>query len=316
MSDDATAAIASIINSQYVQNCCNFAAFTIYLYDHAITLGDQIDHIWRRRFSAVTTVFALLHLSTIAVYVLYIVLVPLTECEPYVFLHRTTGVLMSFTIGAIAALRVYAINGRDVRLPTLILSLTLMTAAGNAYYSASLATEMLPPPINSCTIYPVNLALYVNTWWNTYGLKKLARETDQGVSLTHLILRDGTIYFIVLLLLEVISAIGQYVAALAGVPAFTFALETVVLSRFLLDLRQAALRLTINPGPGRIRNTSSSSSGSIASLTEIQFNSHILGSLGGSLAFGFSNDGYPESTDESTETERSEDVMDIVEVLL
>ncbi|KAH9932628.1 uncharacterized protein B0H18DRAFT_32710 [Fomitopsis serialis] len=76
MSDDATAAIIFIVNSQYVQNCCNIAAFAIYLFDHAITLGDQIDHLWRRRFSGVTALFIALHLSTIAVYVLYIVLVP------------------------------------------------------------------------------------------------------------------------------------------------------------------------------------------------------------------------------------------------
>ena len=53
----------------------------IYLYDQTITFCDQIDYIWSRRCSAVTVLFTLLHLSTIATYILYIVDMSLTQCQ-------------------------------------------------------------------------------------------------------------------------------------------------------------------------------------------------------------------------------------------
>lgn len=53
----------------------------IYLYDQTITFSDQIDHIWFRRFSLVTGLFSVLHLSTIAIYVLYIISVFSIQCQ-------------------------------------------------------------------------------------------------------------------------------------------------------------------------------------------------------------------------------------------
>ena len=54
----------------------------IYLYDQSITFRDQIDYIWsRRRFSSVTVMFALLHLSTITTYMLLIVWGFIIQCQ-------------------------------------------------------------------------------------------------------------------------------------------------------------------------------------------------------------------------------------------
>ena len=87
---------------RYLQNYCNYAAFgkhlstmtlhllefllcipliVIYLYDQTITFCDQIEYIWSRRFSAVTLLFALLHLSTITAYILCVVDMSLTQCQ-------------------------------------------------------------------------------------------------------------------------------------------------------------------------------------------------------------------------------------------
>lgn len=51
----------------------------MYLFDVALTLADQIDHLWRRRVpELVAALLMSLDLSTKAVYVLQ---VPLVECE-------------------------------------------------------------------------------------------------------------------------------------------------------------------------------------------------------------------------------------------
>ncbi|TFY64156.1 hypothetical protein EVJ58_g2801 [Rhodofomes roseus] len=144
-------------------------------------------------------------------------------------------------------------------------------------------------------------------------MKRLARQINQEVSLTYLMLRDGTIYFVMLFVLEIFSTIGQYVTVLAGVPGFTFALETVVLSRFLLDLRRTALRLSVAAGP-RAGESSTSASGSLIDLSELRFNSRILGSLGGSLALGSSDEesnGMLGSLDGSTDVDDPDQIKEV-----
>ena len=90
---------------RYLENCCTYAAFgkhlstvtlhivnilpcmpfiAIYLYDQAITFRDQIDYIWSRHFSSVTVMFALLHLSAIATYMLWIVQGFVTQCQVWI----------------------------------------------------------------------------------------------------------------------------------------------------------------------------------------------------------------------------------------
>ena len=53
----------------------------VYLYDQIITSRNQIDYIWSRRFSAMTAFFILLHLSTIATYLLYTVALTVSQCQ-------------------------------------------------------------------------------------------------------------------------------------------------------------------------------------------------------------------------------------------
>ncbi|TFY64160.1 hypothetical protein EVJ58_g2806 [Rhodofomes roseus] len=141
----------------------------------------------------------------------------------------------------------------------------------------------------ACFIVAEALVL-LSTWWHTYGLKKLARENNQEVSLTDLLLRDGTVYFGLMFLLEIFASIGQYVTALEGAPAFVFALEAILLSRFILNLRRVALQLVISNGR-QLGAASFSAFSSRLSVSELQFDSRVLGTLGGSLALGSSYDG-------------------------
>ena len=76
----------------------------IYLYDQTITLGDQMDYIWRRRFSAVTALFALLHLSTVTGYILYIVLARLTQCQVRALPQLTSMIIKLIVDSAVCLL--------------------------------------------------------------------------------------------------------------------------------------------------------------------------------------------------------------------
>ena len=68
----------------------------------------------------------------------------------------------------------------------------------------------------------------------------------------------------------------------------TSRLETIVLSRFLFNLRRTAVRLTINHRTKN--NTLSEVSNTASSPSELRFNSHVLEDLGGSLSFHSDDD--------------------------
>ena len=52
----------------------------VYLYDRCVTMGQEINYIWRRRSSVASALYATLQVSTILVLALYIVqqMVPLS----------------------------------------------------------------------------------------------------------------------------------------------------------------------------------------------------------------------------------------------
>ena len=88
----------------------------------------------------------------------------------------------------------------------------------------------------------------------------------------------------------------------------TSRLETIVLSRFLLDLRCTAVRLTINH---RTRNdTLLEGSNTTSSPSELRFNSHVLGGLGGSLSF-VPDDEVEVTEDPDEVTEQTNEDIDI-----
>lgn len=68
----------------------------------------------------------------------------------------------------------------------------------------------------------------------------------------------------------------------------TYRFQTIALSRFLLDLRRTALRLTLNHRTSN--NMLSETSNAASSPSELHFGSHVLGDLGGSVSFGSDDD--------------------------
>lgn len=45
--------------------------------------------------------------------------------------------------------------------------------------------------IGSASAVASEALVLLSTWWNTYGIMKIARTSNQDVSITYLLLRDG-----------------------------------------------------------------------------------------------------------------------------
>ncbi|KAJ3476988.1 hypothetical protein NLI96_g10777 [Meripilus lineatus] len=85
------------------------------------------------------------------------------------------------------------------------------------------------------------------TWFKTASLMTMARRLNTKVTLATLLIRDGTIYFLLLLALNIMCAVfdtlpkgsqAQFGNGGTFVISFQDALSSIVISRFILDLRE------------------------------------------------------------------------------
>ncbi|EPT00010.1 hypothetical protein FOMPIDRAFT_58255, partial [Fomitopsis schrenkii] len=157
-------------------------------YDHCIVLRQEIDFVWRRKLSLVTLLYTTLRAASLLFFVSYVVLLNSVSCK----------VLRSFCLTAIAALRVYAINGFDWKAPVATFALLLVNPAMGVVYVP--IRKLLPSRVLSyrTVFYAATATTIVGhalvlaaTWRRTYGIKKLADASSLGTSLSSLILRDG-----------------------------------------------------------------------------------------------------------------------------
>lgn len=216
MSTSTTQKVEAILSSQSYEQYCIVAAFTVYLFDYCIRMGEEIDCIWRRPFSLVFSLYTLLQAGTIAGFILlcYQNLVSL-NCNiayPEYMALVAVDIVNDATRAAISTLRVYAINPRDKLPAAAVLMLMLGGEVSFDIFEAVTTRCVSVPQIGgvvgslspgfqnyfiaaACTTITADAIILVVTWRNTYETMRLARQANVEVPLSSLLLRDGTLYF-------------------------------------------------------------------------------------------------------------------------
>ncbi|KZT69130.1 hypothetical protein DAEQUDRAFT_277491 [Daedalea quercina L-15889] len=300
-SANATQEIVSVAEAGFCAESCYLSALVIAVYDHCLVLDEEIKFIWRRKCSIPTLLFFTLRVITLLLYVTYIT--PAITCKVdyvLVMIGLVALAVLLLSCAAIDVLRIYAVSRRDWRISSFASALLLINVVYYLYQAATLRNRIGPSP-TSCDIYPatnphtlieyytavvgftVGNALVLGvTWWRTYHVKRLIDAANMcHTSVATLLLRDGSIYFgstlLVSLAMCVIDGLASLSAECTGIPSLMTVLNSVLLTRFLLNLREAA------PGP----RSSSNSSSSGPEMPDIRIPSYpALGSIGGSTAHG------------------------------
>ncbi|KAJ3556414.1 hypothetical protein NM688_g2043 [Phlebia brevispora] len=213
---------------------------------------------------------------------------------------------------AFSALRVFALLGRAYVLAAFTFALSLVVVAVNLYQAGYATYYYVDDPIlgSSCyynfngsdsiafhlageigTIAADVIAITI-TWIKTYRHVREAASIGVNASLSATLLRYGSLYFIVLFginLLDGLIALSPSLTLLGPVNTFTTILPNIILSRFLISLRQ------INP-PG----PSSTARFSHFSVPNFHIPSvpSVIGNLGEPLA-----DGEEDLDDENIDSE-------------
>ncbi|OCH84206.1 hypothetical protein OBBRIDRAFT_786445 [Obba rivulosa] len=93
-----------------------------------------------------------------------------------------------------------------------------------------------------------DMMILLVTWYRAYVLKRHAHNAQLRLPLISVLLRDGTAYFLILLFLNVFNVIGYFTGIyLYTVTYFATPLSSIIITHFLLNLRQAAYNSDDDP---------------------------------------------------------------------
>jgi len=265
------ALIAAKYNEMMLANFCAVAATTLLLYDYAVTFPREVRCIWGRKFTWATVLFLLNRYLTLLNRVLMIVdMLPWQNlpqatadktCESVLRLSEVVTIILELVSMSFSSLRLYAIWEKDRRIMAVIALLGLVPPGINMFYYTTLTIVSTPPPFVGCGEYvsltteQSNIIAYFNVvfaivsdavvlilvWLRTYTIMREISKFGDGPHLSTLLLRDGTIYFVSLLILNVVNLIAIRFQSFGSVPALTSVLSSILISRFFLDLREVYL---------------------------------------------------------------------------
>ncbi|KAI0800202.1 hypothetical protein C8Q74DRAFT_1235040 [Fomes fomentarius] len=309
MSDDsAIQEIADAYPRLIIENYCIVASTALLWFDFALTFTTEVRRIWGRKFSGATLVFLFMRYTALLDRVFFLLQVLLwntsdTACGG---IDRTDDVLVIlnyFGIALFTVLRVYGVWAGDWKPLILVIPLTIVKPIlyiieNVHYYSVQagppfgcLYIYTLPDPllaqyvfatVAKATTIAADAVLIALTWIKTIGISREAKKYGFNTPLATLLLRDGTAYFLVLLLIQIVSIISSQVGSSITVwlvwPYFEQVLTVIFLSRFMLDLRG----LYIQPGATHEESTD----GSGHTFSDIRFTtSLVVGNLGAPLSY-------------------------------
>ncbi|KAI0763199.1 hypothetical protein BC629DRAFT_1544456 [Irpex lacteus] len=113
------------------------------------------------------------------------------------------------------------------------------------------------------------------TWIKTAGIRREALRCKINVPISTLLLRDGTIHFILLLCMSVTDMILMFFdPSDNNTNIAIYAFRSITLSHFMINLRQVYLECEGNQALGTLRSSS------------IRFATSVVGNLGAPLSFG------------------------------
>ncbi|KAH9852023.1 hypothetical protein C2E23DRAFT_731504 [Lenzites betulinus] len=300
--DDATAQLILLYqaaNSNLLWTSC---AIALLAYDYLLTFHHEVRFVWGRKFSAATVLFVLNRYFIILLYVVDMV----TQC-PGVGRFITVLEVVPYIIWAtFSSLRAYALSRRNAIIGVIIFVLSLVPAGVNAYFFSTFTFVNLPPPNNCAALSDItpelskihfsvtivsrtglmaaDVLVVIVTWISTYRLGRASHDLHIGASFGVQLLRDGTIYFVVLIAMNIVHMVlntvqpNNFVQQASYVTILENALTSILISRFILNLRAVDDRGGRTTGDTLYDNTSGPSFAPVLHFATATFtDSHVLG---------------------------------------
>ncbi|KAH8103462.1 hypothetical protein BXZ70DRAFT_1005879 [Cristinia sonorae] len=254
---------------------CAYAASAITWYDYFITFPREVRSLWQRKFNVVTLLFILERYAALTLFTLRWIssyTITADSCRLTQIALKIVSFLVTFGIGLFTSFRAYAITGRMTLLVLAVTLCGMFSPAANIYNFARPSTLVynreqlvcvmnptaeaiqrtpktsapLPMLVRSITIFGDILVLVI-TWNKSYSIYRDSRRIKGfKPKVAVMLLRDGTLYFLTLALLNIAVLLQVTFGVLLnknGASSFIFVSEAVastLICRFILNLRDIA----------------------------------------------------------------------------
>ncbi|TFK84723.1 hypothetical protein K466DRAFT_601779 [Polyporus arcularius HHB13444] len=264
--DAAAAATVAVFNSLYTSNYCQLASAVLFVYDTFITFDWEVAHFWTaNRFSGASILFFANKWISMTVNVMAFV-----ELRP--FPSDKAMVILQFVPGAVfSALRAYVLSGESKILGVLVAALSLAPVGANlVFYAYQFSGESLPSfgcvetdsttaalvlkrtsasnlvIISRVPLIAADIILIFITWTRLRDYPALLDvRQSKRLTLLDVLFRGGTIYFVILFVLNILHLIlsatavaGDGIGGYSLITEFTGPIIAILISRFLLKLQE------------------------------------------------------------------------------
>ncbi|RPD53396.1 hypothetical protein L227DRAFT_581421 [Lentinus tigrinus ALCF2SS1-6] len=305
--------IASSWYDSVIANQTATAATVFMFYDFLITTGREVEAFWRRPVTAASILFfANKYISILNHILVFVTPLPQNDksCTQIVLAGFVVELAQYIPWGAFSAMRTLALS-RSRILAAIIAALFSVPFIVN-FYLFRYKMDGKVDPLFGCQMHQdihvphsvtlkltamsrsslilADIILIIITWWTIPRRHAIRCETR--FLLARVLLLDGTVYFILLLILNslhitftLLSIFGT--GGSSNMTAFTEPVTTVLTSRFLLDIQEASRR------PVAAMSTDASMSGAANSSTAPW--SSFAGSLSTAVYFSFIPDSQSSS---------------------
>ncbi|KAF9051461.1 hypothetical protein BJ165DRAFT_889726 [Panaeolus papilionaceus] len=250
----SSAAAQHLLAGKYFQG----ASYAMLVYDHLLTLDEEVERIWKQKFSGATILFLLNRYGTLLSFIVVIDAFvdsgwTKQDCHRFVMYEGAQTIALVGICELIMILRVYALYGRSI---FVIAPLLLLLSAQIIMSVVGIHTGWavpLPSGLTGCildgtsVIFPsiwvspliTDSCIFGLTLWRT---RSYILSRSRSTPIMQIFLRDGTLYFFAIFSANFINFLAFILAPsdLKAVGAsFSQIITSLMVSRLVLNLRAA-----------------------------------------------------------------------------
>lgn len=261
MTEVNATALAGIAQSLLAAKMVSLSACITLFYDIAITIGDEVEHIWLKpKYTRMTILWALNRYITPLGFI--VIMVSFHEpwsksvCDRYVLFPEALKLVNSFGVGLVFIIRLFAIYNQS-RAMLLFGSFLLAAELGTKIWAFTDGTRLdLPDGFVGCILVGRTSSRFVFSWiaelffdsamfiltlWRTIAYNN-ALNNGSTKSLMRLIQRDGIAYYATISIINLVTVVIFLFASanLKSISAgFSVSIMSIMVSRLILNLRNS-----------------------------------------------------------------------------
>ncbi|KAJ8462885.1 hypothetical protein ONZ51_g10616 [Trametes cubensis] len=278
-------ALISVLTFDATLNYCDISVVALLMYYYLTTLNEEFKYYFKRKITLATLLYITNRYVPLA-YAFYNAPLfayssNLKKCEAEAGLEAGLECLQYFPWAIFSALRTYALQRKlPWAIIIFLLSLAPIIVSSVSYpvvfVDRNMLTDYSVPALARAPMIIGDVIVIIVTWQTQYKTYNLGKKLSTPSILTMVLLRDGTVYFMVLTALNILQLVFEYLQVVLAVSGsqtessnlvvFIEPLSAILISEFLTHLHDAA-----NNAPAT----------EISSTGTLEF--RVIGSIGATL---------------------------------